>query len=550
MSDQATSQAPTTAPKRRVRTGCLTCRRRRRKCDETRPTCDNCKGKKLQCRWGYNVTFINAETGERDRLDEPEVVREDEASTVKAKPTTTTASTGRRQPSSRVDDVLVSPSFERPAPVHQSSYQLPQPVRHPPARSTDIQRWTSNISPQADNAVYPLARASSYQGSNASTTRHTVSTPNLISGVKQQDEIDLLIHYRYNVAPNLDLGVGSLWFGIQLPLRAVDCEGLSYAIMALAATHRAQGSQPNEEGVADVASHYRQLAESLKHMNIAEDYTASIVLLAWQRLLESPPETWLRLAQGMMADINAAGGYINTELWRLLARVVISSTLLSPSSSPSLHLPSPGAPHNLQVWTGTFSQSSTEQLGQSLQLLHRSLNFLPSRLEKHRKTRFPLLSAWQSCWSDTQIWYAVRTQEMHPILEIPITEAGVLPGQGSDFAPAVVFSNSSSLLSNITHHLTCILLLQNKPRLARPVAETESSISPIWHALRIIGIVANASEMAAWDPAVVAAIVVAGQMFSHDTQKAFAADLLRRCSRSTGMRLLSQIQKLDPTSPV
>lgn len=35
----------------RSRNGCLTCRKRKKKCDEIRPLCTNCAGKGLECKW-------------------------------------------------------------------------------------------------------------------------------------------------------------------------------------------------------------------------------------------------------------------------------------------------------------------------------------------------------------------------------------------------------------------------------------------------------------------------------------------------------------------
>ncbi|KAK9257413.1 hypothetical protein V1507DRAFT_447147 [Lipomyces tetrasporus] len=43
--------------KKRVRTGCLTCRGRHRKCDEAKPVCENCRSKKLQCHWSMKGLF-------------------------------------------------------------------------------------------------------------------------------------------------------------------------------------------------------------------------------------------------------------------------------------------------------------------------------------------------------------------------------------------------------------------------------------------------------------------------------------------------------------
>ncbi|EHA52879.1 hypothetical protein MGG_05153 [Pyricularia oryzae 70-15] len=47
--------------KRRTKTGCLTCRKRRIKCDETHPTCNNCKKSKRECA-GYDPLFTNVTT--------------------------------------------------------------------------------------------------------------------------------------------------------------------------------------------------------------------------------------------------------------------------------------------------------------------------------------------------------------------------------------------------------------------------------------------------------------------------------------------------------
>lgn len=37
----------------RSKTGCLTCRQRKRKCDETRPICMFCNIRGLDCQWGH-----------------------------------------------------------------------------------------------------------------------------------------------------------------------------------------------------------------------------------------------------------------------------------------------------------------------------------------------------------------------------------------------------------------------------------------------------------------------------------------------------------------
>ncbi|KAK0641992.1 hypothetical protein B0T16DRAFT_516568 [Cercophora newfieldiana] len=48
--------------KRRTKTGCLTCRKRRIKCDEAHPTCNNCKKSKREC-LGYDPIFKQQQQG-------------------------------------------------------------------------------------------------------------------------------------------------------------------------------------------------------------------------------------------------------------------------------------------------------------------------------------------------------------------------------------------------------------------------------------------------------------------------------------------------------
>lgn len=46
----------------RTRSGCLNCRKKRRKCDEGKPTCLRCRKRGETCQWGMRVTFREANT--------------------------------------------------------------------------------------------------------------------------------------------------------------------------------------------------------------------------------------------------------------------------------------------------------------------------------------------------------------------------------------------------------------------------------------------------------------------------------------------------------
>jgi hypothetical protein len=44
---------------KRTRTGCLTCRERHLKCDESKPTCNNCSKSQRECNWGKKLNFLD-----------------------------------------------------------------------------------------------------------------------------------------------------------------------------------------------------------------------------------------------------------------------------------------------------------------------------------------------------------------------------------------------------------------------------------------------------------------------------------------------------------
>ena len=43
---------------RRSRTGCMNCRRKKKKCDEGKPTCFNCVKTSEKCKWGRPLSFL------------------------------------------------------------------------------------------------------------------------------------------------------------------------------------------------------------------------------------------------------------------------------------------------------------------------------------------------------------------------------------------------------------------------------------------------------------------------------------------------------------
>ncbi|TDZ18009.1 Transcription activator AMTR1 [Colletotrichum orbiculare MAFF 240422] len=68
--DPDQQQPPAKKKRTRTRTGCLNCRRKKRKCDEGRPACGGCSRRKEHCEWGIKVTF-RAENAQTILQDHP-----------------------------------------------------------------------------------------------------------------------------------------------------------------------------------------------------------------------------------------------------------------------------------------------------------------------------------------------------------------------------------------------------------------------------------------------------------------------------------------------
>lgn len=57
-------------PSMRSRTGCLTCRRRKKKCDESHPSCSGCRRNNLECYWESNAPICTTRRKRKKKVPE------------------------------------------------------------------------------------------------------------------------------------------------------------------------------------------------------------------------------------------------------------------------------------------------------------------------------------------------------------------------------------------------------------------------------------------------------------------------------------------------
>ncbi|KAL5614484.1 hypothetical protein BROUX41_004589 [Berkeleyomyces rouxiae] len=132
--------------KRRTKTGCMTCRKRRIKCDETHPTCNNCKKSKRDC-LGYDPIFKQQNQGQ----PAPHLHNAQSQSQPQAQQQSSSAQ-ALSSPSSDHSQQLSQPQLPSPLAQHQHQSQV---------SSQQAQQQYSRPSSQASPMSMPRSLSSS-----------------------------------------------------------------------------------------------------------------------------------------------------------------------------------------------------------------------------------------------------------------------------------------------------------------------------------------------------------------------------------------------------
>lgn len=97
----------------RSRTGCFTCRRRKKKCNEEKPICSGCKRNKLECNWPADLPGQGPDQGQGQGQGQSQT--RERAQSTTSKSTSSTAATGdARSPQQGDAHQPVSPVLQRP----------------------------------------------------------------------------------------------------------------------------------------------------------------------------------------------------------------------------------------------------------------------------------------------------------------------------------------------------------------------------------------------------------------------------------------------------
>ena len=351
------------AGKKRSRNGCLNCRRKRRKCSETKPTCEGCQSRGETCQWGVKVSFRpeNAQTVGKEHhalfrhtntlqrtyqivdvtsevardyiVDGPEPVSQTDKDCDKSR-------LGQPEESEVIEK---EPSFESLLPMFNIPQQTPRPSTTEGVPTLGGNAFLNTASPHISDtsfedgiflpgsqylelhaelrsrlfdtaqSVEPSRRGSPVpsvpldQTSLALDNSVAEEDPRRLAQLSPEQEYTLWQVYITEVAPWIDKFDNDRHFELVLPMLAKEAEHLKYSILALSAR---QIELKEKKMELNTSLGLYQLAIHLLTPQLETRSTvvlASSAVLCVLEMLSCSPKAWRRHLDGCAALIQALG---------------------------------------------------------------------------------------------------------------------------------------------------------------------------------------------------------------------------------------------------
>ncbi|WYZ38306.1 hypothetical protein EsH8_III_000220 [Colletotrichum jinshuiense] len=380
------------------------------------------------------------------------------------------------------------------------------------------------VSPQDLMSLSPNS-ARERRGSGATHASTTASIP-------QDRLLQLLRHFRYQVAPWLDLCDMSQTFGLHVPRLAIESEAVLHSLLALAAT----AQQADARTVANDVEYIKSLADARPiqqsgDKTISENDLVRLTLSTACRFVSDIPGGWHDLPVmvgdnfwGMaLADANSK----TISILSLFIRLELAAALVTgaPISVPE-HLNY--NPMSQQWASSAVAETIFQYTIEPLLLCAKVVNFCAGSLPPQAPDLGAPLTPvhrWTMLSDALSVWYTSRAQEFRPMVEIDGDE---------NLFPTILFTNGAAVFANQLYHTAMLLLLQNRPRTLQAAAKKSSSMSPLWHAQRVCGIALNNDRRDSWDLCLVASLYLAAQRMTYEPQQRAILECFDRIKSLTG----------------
>ncbi|KAH8700465.1 hypothetical protein BGW36DRAFT_425289 [Talaromyces proteolyticus] len=518
----------TTQPgKQRVRTGCLTCRRRRRKCDEQKPCCANCETKGFTCKYPSKVTFVPA-VNPSDVQSNGNTIRF--INHTNNAPFVSHSSRGR-------DDLQYTPA----------STPGQNDISHPLTPHIEENRRHDGLTNTNDSGSLLLNQR------NASISHR--SGGGLLPAYTLDVETGLLRHFRYNISPCMDVGDPGSSFGLNCMISARNNRPLLASILALAAYQRSLVVSAGAD--EDLADSRRFRSEAENSLAVEENrFTRRLgyTFLIMQDFFSPGPSQWRKLSDyllGSLADIivqpTLEDDFKEPLFWMAFKVDLAASVIFSqPPQTPSFSFVQNSQPQSVR----SIYQRVHFLLGETLYLIFQGRDPSDCRLDVEQAELLESsqesrpLSRWTYLWTECQKWYKALPVQVQPILEIRGLDAKQIDPSTTSSFPVLIYTTPLALVANAIYHITSLLLLNYRPRYLKTLPGPRGVTSPTWHSQSIAGIATSNESVGQWDPILIAGLLLIARGMTHKSQQLELLDQLRRITAITGISLEQEIESI------
>ncbi|KAF6829470.1 C6 zinc finger domain-containing protein [Colletotrichum musicola] len=393
------------------------------------------------------------------------------------------------------------------------------------------------VSPRDLMSVSPNSTRDERSSSTARTS---------IPGSIPQDRLlQLLRHFRYQVAPWLDLCDMSQTFGLYVPRLAIESEAVLHSVMALAAISSQADSRVVQPGDMEYIKALVDAAavEPSGLVSFSDSDLSQLTLSTACRFILNIPGSWhelpLIISDGFwnMALANATPKTIS--ILSVLIRLELAAALVtgSPISIPEQLSCNPPISQHWSSSSSAVAETIFQYTMEPLLLCAKVANFCAGGFPPQTPTDVPPVHRWTMLSDALGAWYASRAQEFRPMVEM---DGGGGDGDEEEktLFPIILFTNGAAVFANQLYHTAMLLLLQNRPRTLQTAAATgakkSSSVSPLWHAQRVCGIALNNDRRDSWDLCLVASLYLAAQRMTYEPQQRAVLECFERVRTLTG----------------
>ncbi|KAL5394034.1 hypothetical protein PMIN02_005356 [Paraphaeosphaeria minitans] len=361
--------------------------------------------------------------------------------------------------------------------------------------------------------------------------------------------LEYLTHYRYKIAPWMDICDMKQCFGCELLQLSQTSSALQLGVLALA--EASIGTRQQFQGLSgNMLTRMQQLEDppgDQVHAALLEVFgrVKAVVtnlsgfwndqnnVRATQHVLES---LLLKINQ----DPSGKNGPLAPATFWLIAKLQLSVALMGHGI---VRIPLPTASISASEY---ISAGDAERVARyahdAVALCIDATVFSRGDEDQWLQQQYGLnrVELWKTLVAGFERWYKHRPLDFQPIIELYPRDAPT----SEDGFPTLVFSSGATVLANQLYHTGMLLLLQNKPRfMDRPHSQSQS-MSALWHTHRVCGIALSNDRWDCWEPSLIASFLVAAKTVTHQSQHKTILSTLENVQQLTGWNISQHVEQL------